>query len=442
MVPLFKQLFGSIMKRIDNQDKSVYSFWYPLDNAAKIFPAITTSELTSVFRISARLKKKVNIKLLFKAVRTVESRFPYYKVIMRKGFFWYYLESAQFSAPVVSDLDIPCRRFNRKQNLFRIVVAHNRIGVEFSHELTDGTGAFEFLKTLLVSYFQYSGFEIPSSYRAIRVDQKPDPEEFEDAYLRYFKEETPKILPKPKAFHLPFPLRQVPRFTILNLIVSTSSVKEKADEKKVSITVYLVSVYLHVIQEIYENVKPSSSFGKQKKLCIEVPVNLRKIYKSATMRNFSLYVMPEIDLRLGRYSFDEILKMVYHQMQLETDEKLVAKTIARNVGGERKFLVRSIPLFLKSFLMRRFYYSLGCDQFSGVLTNLGGVTLPGELGQQIDYLVFTPPPPNKMNKANIGVIGYGDKLVLSFGNISATKELEKRFVHFFNEQGISVKLSN
>ncbi len=442
MVPLRKQLAGSFMKSLFDPEKEGDDFWYPLDNAAKIFPAITTAELTSVFRISARLKKKVNIKLLFKAVRTVESRFPYYKVIMRKGFFWYYLESAKFFTPVIADTGLPCRRFDRKKNLFRVVVAQNRIGVEFSHELTDGTGAFEFLKTLLVCYFQFTGIEVPSSFKTMQVDQNPNPEEFEDAYRRYFKEETPKIVSRPKAFHLPFPLGLSPRFKILNLIVPTTVVKKRADEKRVSITVYLISAYLLVIQDIFESLKPSSRFRKQKKLCIEVPVNLRKIYSSATMRNFSLYVMPEIDLRLGHYSFDEILKMVHHQMQLETDEKLVSKTIARNVGGERKFLVRSIPLFLKSFLMRRFYYSLGCDQFSGVLTNLGRVAFPGELGQQIDYLVFTPPPPNKMNKANIGVVSYGEKLVLSFGNISETKELEKRFVHFFNEQSIPVKLSN
>ena len=67
-------------------------FWYPLDNAAKIYPAITTDEVTSVFRISANLKQRVNIHFLFKAVRTIEPRFPYYKVHLKKGFFWYYLE--------------------------------------------------------------------------------------------------------------------------------------------------------------------------------------------------------------------------------------------------------------------------------------------------------------------------------------------------------------
>ena len=53
------------------------------------------------------------------------------------------------------------------------------------------------------------------------------------------------------------------------------------------------------------------------------------------MRNFSLFVLPEIDLRLGQYTFDEIIKIVHHRMKLETDEKLINKIISRNVGSEK-----------------------------------------------------------------------------------------------------------
>ena len=35
------------------------TFWMPLDNAAKIYPAIRTDELTSVFRLSVVLKERV-----------------------------------------------------------------------------------------------------------------------------------------------------------------------------------------------------------------------------------------------------------------------------------------------------------------------------------------------------------------------------------------------
>jgi hypothetical protein len=37
-------------------------FWFALDNAAKIFPAIITKEVTSVFRLTAVLNQPVKIK--------------------------------------------------------------------------------------------------------------------------------------------------------------------------------------------------------------------------------------------------------------------------------------------------------------------------------------------------------------------------------------------
>lgn len=426
-------------KRILNRNDE--EFWYPLDNAAKIYPAITTDELTSVFRISANLKESIHIKRLFKAVRSIESRFPYFNVKIKQGFFWYYFESANFLTLIEVDDKIPCRKFNKEGPLFRVLVKNNRLSIEFSHLLTDGSGAMEYFKTLLAVYSALSGIGIPSTFNYLRPGEQPNPEEFEDAHNRYFKEDIPASVKRPKAFHLPFALKQKPRLDVLNAIIPLSEIKSIATEKGYNITVYLIAVYFFVIQEIFENYYPSHRFRKYKKLSLEVPINLRKMYPTATMRNFSLFVMPEIDLSLGHYSFDEILKTVYHQMQLETDEKLVNKILARNVGSERKLLIRSIPLFIKSFVLKMNYYSLGCSQYTGVFTNLGVIKFPLEIGDQIEYFVLTPPPPTKKLKVVCGVIGFNDNLALSFGNISKSKELERRFIHFLVEQGIHIKLS-
>jgi NRPS condensation-like uncharacterized protein len=209
-----------------------------------------------------------------------------------------------------------------------------------------------------------------------------------------------------------------------------------ANAKNVNITVYLVSVYLYVLQEIFEDLPSSNKFIKNKRLRIQVPIDLRNIFPTKTMRNFSLFVMPEIDLRLGHYTFDEILKSVFHQMQLETDKKLINKNIARNVGGEKKIYVRGIPLFLKSALLRMEFYSLGTSQYSGVISNMGKINLPPETDDLVDYFIAISPPPNKMLKINCGVIGYDDKLVLSFGNITKSNEFENKFISFLQSHGI------
>ncbi|MFO7827666.1 MAG: hypothetical protein R6V23_03515 [Bacteroidales bacterium] len=429
---------------MDQKQNNNQSSWYPLDNAAKIYPAIQTDELTAVYRISVVLKERVKIAHLLNVIPKLEQRFPYYKVTLKKGFFWYYLEEINKPFTIEVDHGIPCREFNRKQKnnlLLRILVIKNRISIECSHILTDGGGAGRFFQYLLLQYFKQDGAEVDKQLKEFVADHDVINKEFTDSYQEYFKKEIPPNIKRPKSFHLPYPLKNKPRFDVLIAILSIDEIKEKAREKEVNLTVYLIALYLFVLQDIHQNLPEYSRSKKKKILRIQVPVNLRNIYESKTMRNFSLFVMPEIDLRLGHYTFDEIIKIVYHKIQLETDKKLINKIIARNVGGERKIIVKGIPLFLKSLLLKYKYNSMGANQYSGVVTNLGKVNFSEEINKKIDYFTVTPPPPNKKLKINCGVIGFNDKLVLSFGNITVSKELEKKFLNFIVQQGVNVKLS-
>eukprot|EP01029_Cantina_marsupialis_P003287 TRINITY_DN1310_c0_g3_i1.p1 TRINITY_DN1310_c0_g3~~TRINITY_DN1310_c0_g3_i1.p1 ORF type:complete len:435 (+),score=1.42 TRINITY_DN1310_c0_g3_i1:14-1318(+) len=432
------------MNKNYKQMKRNETFWIPLDNAAKIFPAIRNKEHTTVMRLSAVLTEPIVISSLLIALKKVETRFYYFKVRLRKGFFWYYLEQVEDSVKALPDDNMPCRAFSdTKENklLLRVLVFKNRLSVEFSHILTDGHGLFVFLKSMLIYYFKERGLisnnQIDHFFSTDFIK-----EEIEDSYHRYFKENIPRITRQAKAFHLPFHLRSKPRFDVLFAILSIKDIQQKAQEKDVSITEYLVAVYLLVLQDIYFECKEEGISPRNKIARIQVPVNLRKIYHSRTMRNFSLFVMPEIDFRLGTYSFEEILTTVYHKMQVETDEKLISKIISRNVGMEKKVLLRGIPIWLKSLILHIKYYSEGANQYSGVVTNLGKVELPHSIRNKVDFFAITPPPPNKKLKLNCGVIGYGNKLVLSFGNISKSKKFEQKFLHFLSLQGINVKLKN
>jgi NRPS condensation-like uncharacterized protein len=420
------------------------TFWSPLDNAAKIYPAIRNKENTTVIRLTAVLTEPVTINDLFKAIQQAETRFPYYKVRLRRGFFWFYLEQVNDPVITLPDDDMPCRAFGMdKENklLLRVLVFKNRLSVELSHILSDGHGLMTFLKAILIYYFREKGC-INNNQIDDFFTTDVDQEEFSDAYSRYFKENIPSVMRQPKAFHLPYPLRNKPRFDTLYAILSIDELKPKAKEKGVSITEYMIAVYMLVLQNIFFDCRKKGIPTPNKIARIEVPINLRNIYPSKTMRNFSLFVMPEIDFRLGQYSFEEIIKIVYHKMQLETDEKLISKIISRNVGGEKNFFVRGIPIWLKSLVLYFKYYSEGANQYSGVVTNLGKMELPESICDKVDFFALTPPPPNKKLKINCGVIGYGNKLVLSFGNISTSKDFEQKFLQFLTGQGINVKIIN
>lgn len=416
-------------------------FWMKLDNAAKIYPAVQNEELTSVFRLSCILKDRVRLKPLLAAVKRIENRFPYYKVKPKAGFFWYYLEFHNEKIPLHPDLIMPCRSFRKDELIFRVLVKDNRISVEFSHILTDGAGGFEFLKTLMLEYFAQCCIVITDEIAALRPDEAPDKEEFEDGFSKYFRDNIPSPKKKPRSFHLLSKLNEPPRFNVLIAKLPLDQTSLKAKAYNVSITEYLVAVYLYSLQQIYERLSNFRKRSVRKIFRIQVPVNLRRIYRSKTMRNFSLFVTPEIDLSLGNYTFEEIAKTVHHMMQLETDKKLINKMIARNVGAERNVLLKNTPLFVKSLILLFTYSIAGTSRYSGVITNLGKVSF-GDADKLVDYFVFIPPPPNKTLKVNCGVLGFGNNLLMSFGNITRSKELEREFLRFLVAHEINVRIMN
>ena len=66
--------------------------WYRLDLSAIVYPTLQRKNFSSVYRLSVVLNETVEPDLLQKAVDRTLPRFPTFKVAMRKGVFWRYLE--------------------------------------------------------------------------------------------------------------------------------------------------------------------------------------------------------------------------------------------------------------------------------------------------------------------------------------------------------------
>jgi NRPS condensation-like uncharacterized protein len=419
--------------------------WLKLDNAAKLFPAIMSAELTSVFRITVFLKKPIKFSAIKEAVEISSRRFPYFSVSLGSGLFWYYLEYNHQIPRILTEEKIPCTAFAAKRKnepLYRILVKENRISVEFIHILTDGGGAFEYLKSLLYTYFRLNGNHIPSDEKIILPESPISEEEIEDGYKRFFRRKIPPPGKLTKAWHLPFRLDGKPRLKIIRSQITLDKLLEVARSYGVSVTEYMVSVYLFTLQMIY--LEEIEKVKKQKRgvLRIEVPVNLRKKFPSKTMRNFSLFVLPEIDLRLGVYSFDEILNIVKYQLQTGADVKQITRFLSQNVGHEKSPFVRLLPLFIKSMAISAVYKRLGSNQCSGILTNLGRVKLPEEMENLIDTFEVVPTPPNTHVKISCAMVTFKNQLRLDFGNISRSTSFEMHFLKYLTESGIPVKVLN
>ena len=419
--------------------------WLKLDNAAKLYPAIMSGELTSVFRITASLKEPVKFSAIKEAVEITSARFPYFSVSLGSGLFWYYLEYNHQLPRIQTEEEIPCTAFAAKRKdepLYRILVKENRISVEFIHLLTDGGGAFEYLKSLLYTYFRLTGKTISSSDGIILPDSPIAEGEMEDGYRRFFRKKIPPPGKQSKAWHLPYKLNDKPRLKVITSEISLDQLLEVAKNHGVSVTEYVVSVYLFSLQKLYLEEKEKVKKQKRGVLRIEVPVNLRKKFPSITMRNFSLFVLPEIDLRLGIYTFEEVLKNVHHQLQSGAEVKQITRLLSQNVGHEKSLFIRVLPLFIKTMAIAAVYRKMGSIQCSGIMTNLGAVNLPEDMQKCIDSFDLIPTPPNKHVKISCAMVTFKNKMRLTFCNIAHSTELEKQFLKHFTESGIHVKVLN
>lgn len=70
-----------------------YSKWRKLDNAAIAFPLVTGRNDSRVFRFYCQLKEEVDPDILQSALDQTMEKYPLFQAVLRKGLFWFYLES-------------------------------------------------------------------------------------------------------------------------------------------------------------------------------------------------------------------------------------------------------------------------------------------------------------------------------------------------------------
>jgi hypothetical protein len=418
--------------------------WYKLDNAGKIYPAILSSRITSLFRISATLKEPVNLDMLEEANNRTIRRFPYFQVSLKPGLFWYFLETNSRLPRIEGDSLYPCMKMPIKRSrmfLFRVRAYKSRIAVEFSHILTDATGASTYLKTLLAEYLRLKGIPVSAAPEqgVFSLDEEPHEEEKEDAFRKNFNPKLP--LPKRgvKAFHLKWKLIPRDHYYLITGTVPVQKVKEQAKKLNVSLGEYLIALYIQSFQIFINELPPRKR--KKKPIRMNVPVNLRNLYPSSTMRNFFLSVEPWIDPRLGEYTLEEIAAKVHHYMRYEVDRKFLNQQITRNVRGELKIINRLLPLSLKNLVLPSVYRFLGENNYTSGLSNMGRVTLPAEMEPHIKKFEFFPPP-STGNKIKCTALSWQENLYISFGSLVKETEIERIFFTSLRKQGIPVKIES
>ncbi|SHL58488.1 Acetyl esterase/lipase [Anaerocolumna jejuensis DSM 15929] len=431
----FKEINSFLTDRLPGERSLL---WMRLDNAAKIFPATYRRNNNHVFRLSATLTEEVDNTFLQSALDATVKRFPTIAVRLRRGLFWYYLEEIVMAPEIQEERAYPLAKMpfeNIRKCAFRVLVYQNRIAVEFFHALTDGNGGLIFLKTLVAEYLkQRYTIEIPAVNGVLNCSEAATEQEKQDSFQKYAGTVT-KSRAADNSYRLSGTNENEGYLNATTFLLDTKELLNAAKRQGVTLTVFVAAVLIKACYEIQNETVP---LKKQKPLKLLIPVNLRKLFYSKSLRNFVLYVTPGINPQMGKWSLEEICKSIHHQMGLLVNKKEMAAMITANVRVEQLIVLRIIPLFLKNLVMKIAYNLVNEGKNCLALSNLGVVCLPDEMQNYIerfDFMLGASP----QDVYNCGVISLGNLLCLNFVRSIKEPILEQKVYSILKMQGVNVK---
>ena len=416
--------------------------WMQLDNSAKIYPASATSRWNNIYRLSATLKEDVDREVLQSALDVTVRRFPSIAVRLHRGVFWYYLEEIARAPKIQDEKSYPLVRMpfdDIRHCAFRVLVYKRRIAVEFFHALTDGNGGLVFLKSLVAEYIeQKHSITLPCGNGVLDRLEPPRDEELVDEFPR-----NKAPVGKPRAESDSYRIMGTPEeddFThVTTFLLRSREMVDLAHKYGVSVTAALTAAFIQATIRLQNEDVPRLKRQKQVKMLI--PVDLRRIFGSETLRNFALFVTPGVDPRLGEYSFGELCEIVAHHMKLEITKKNMRARIYTNVKDEENMLLKLAPLFLKNIVMKIVFRLFGEKKSTLSLSNLGAVKLPEGMAEYIERFDFVLSVQSDA-PYNAGVISFGDSLNISLIRDIKEPRLETALYHVLREEGIHVKLES
>lgn len=416
--------------------------WMRLDNAAKIYPAAKRRRWNNFFRLSVTLSEDVIVDVLRSALDVTVRRFPSIAVRLCKGVFWYYLEELSAAPEITNEQSWPLAHApfeSINTCALRVIVYGSRIAVEFYHALTDGSGGMIFLKSLLAEYIeQRYGISVPNECGILDRLEEPDEEELEDSFVKYSGGAGASRYSS-SVYKIKYTREKDDYRHLTTFMLSSDAAIETARRHGVTLTTFLCAAMLLALQRIQNDQQPNKR--KQRPIRVVVPVNLRRLFPSKTLRNFVHVVMPEIDPRLGDYEFDEILKTVHHQLGLEVTAKNMRAKFTPNVNAEISPLLRIMPLFTKNIVMKMIYDTVGERTNCLNLSNLGEVRLPESVRKYVTRFDFVlglqASKPN-----NCGMLSYDGTLYMNFIRNTVEPCLEFEFYRVLRELGLSVKVES
>lgn len=403
----------------------------PIDRSARFYPLIATKRAQSIFSVSAIMKDDVDKDVLEVALNDVLPRFSAYKVRMKKGYGWHYFEPNDERAKV---FDLPEKMLQpideRATNgyLFRISCGEKQIKLEIFHALTDGNGAMAFLRTLICRYRELCGFAPVESDCTIDWRDCSTDDEIADAFEQNYKPV------KLRELHLLKFAGKAPHRlggTLLTdgyeediSVANADDILKSAKKHSASFTVFVSALLCATIDRTGRASKP---------IALMVPVNLRALYGSNTMRNFVTFARIVIEPNKCK-TLDDYVEEIKKQLKEKASKEKMDDFVSMTVRAQKNVIFRALPLFVKSFFLKLGRLFMRSRQ-TIIISNLGSIELSEQMG--VERLVFNTNV-SKNSTQNVGMVTLNGKTCFAFTRAVKEKNLPDAFFKALQANDVEV----
>lgn len=418
--------------------------WLRLDNSAKIFPMMADKQNQNLFNIFTRLTEDVDKEVLQRALEITIKRFPSMNVMLKRGVFWFYFEQ-HGGKPKVYDADPIVMKKIGPSNCggfcFRISCYKNVIYADFFHAVTDGTGAAEFFKSLLFTYFTLKGYPVDGEQKVLTVGSPVNPREYEDSFLTNYKKKkikdlTISSLKGKKSYRISGIRFDNSGKGVINMYAPAKQFVTVCREHNCTVTEMIGALFMLSVYET--KIKPQSLPPQDIQLF--VPINLRKIFPSVTLRNFSLFS------RIGVKASDDmtlesLTTMIHERLKHDTQKEVLSDKISTTVYAEKFLPMRMLPLFLKRIIFKISNLFFGKNKKTATFSSVGVVALPDSFRPYIKDLGFGITANNACPVTITAATAY-DTMCINFTRTITDTEIEKRFARYLTDFGIDLKVTS
>lgn len=417
--------------------------WYALDNSAKFYPIIMLQDRQSSFRCVARLNGEIQSDKLSDAINLILPRFSSFQVKLKRGLFWYYFEQNNEKCKVEHDDGVilrPITNYDNNKFLFRVMYYECNIVIEFFHVLCDGMGALEFMKALVYEYLRQTGKAMPDTRSIITIDSTPSFRETEDSFEANYdpirlREVNISEVSGDSATLIKGTPTQQSGLGVLKMEIPVNNVVAIAKEYGCSITVLVGAVLLNAIYTVNYK-KPIL----KKPLLLFIPINLRKYFNSATLRNFVLYSRAGVGVNTQPLKLEDFIVGLKEGLAKDTQHEAVQSFLNKVVRLQRAALTRLMPLFLKNIFIRYGKRLWQTNKHTAPLSNMGKIELPPEIEPYVEDLYYV------MNCSREYPLACYVNSIRSHLNVVISRniienEIEREFVRFFTDRDVPVTVA-